>query len=105
MIYDERDYIDFYRAYNRIRASLYLYRLIKRLRTYIEYYSEYRIHQTLRYKFYEILKSIISSFISFFIICGDFVLKLSITANDIDTAFIFINKFIKRIKIISKRAT
>jgi hypothetical protein len=44
IIYDERDYINFYRVYDRIRISLYLYKLVKRFRTYIEYYSKYRIH-------------------------------------------------------------
>jgi hypothetical protein len=44
MIYDERGYIDFYRVYDRIRISLYLYKLVKRFRTYIEYYFEYRIY-------------------------------------------------------------
>jgi hypothetical protein len=100
MIHDEYDYIDFYRVYDRIRASLYLYKLIKGFRIYIEYCPEYRIYQIFRYKFYEILKSIISSFISFYIICGDFVLGLSVTTNDINTAFTFIDKFIKRVKII-----
>jgi hypothetical protein len=42
--HDEYDYTDFYRVYDRIRASLYLHKLAKRLRTYIEHYSEYRIH-------------------------------------------------------------
>jgi hypothetical protein len=105
MAYDEYDHTDFHRAYDRIRASLYLYKLAKRLRIYIEHYFKYRIHQTFRHKFYEILKSIISSFISFYIICGDFVLELPVTINDIDTALIFINKFIKCVKIIPERAT
>jgi hypothetical protein len=104
MIHDERDYINFYRIYDRIRISLYLYKLIKCFRTYIEYYFEYRSYQIFRYKFYGILKSIISLFIFFYIICGDFVLELSITVNDMNTAFIFINKFTKRIKIILGRA-
>jgi hypothetical protein len=65
IIYDERDYIDFYRVYDRIRVSLYLYKLIKRFRTYIEYYSKYRIYQIFRHKFYKIFKSIISPFIFF----------------------------------------
>jgi hypothetical protein len=104
MIYNERDYINFYRVYDRIRASLYLYKLAKRLRTYIEHYFKYRIHQIFRHKFYKILKLIISPSISFYIICGDFVLKLSVTINGINTVFTFINKFIKRVKIISKRA-
>jgi hypothetical protein len=104
MIYDERDYINFYRVYDRIRISLYLYKLIKRLRTYIEYYPKYRIYQIFRHKFYEILKSIILSFIFFYIICGDFVLELLITMNDINITFIFIDKFIKRVKIISEQA-
>jgi hypothetical protein len=104
MVYDEYDYIDFYRAYDRIRASLYLYKLVKRFRTYIEHYFKYRIHQIFRYKFYGILKSIISLFIFFYIICGDFVLKLPVTVDGIDTTFIFTNKFIKRVKIISERA-
>jgi hypothetical protein len=37
IIHDKRDHINFHRAYDRIRASLYLYRLVKRLRMYIEY--------------------------------------------------------------------
>jgi hypothetical protein len=100
IVHDERDHINFYRAYDRIRASLYLYKLVKRFRMYIEYYPKYRIHEIFRYQFYKILKSIISSFISFYIIYGDFVLGLSITADGIDIAFIFIDKFIKRVKII-----
>jgi hypothetical protein len=105
MIYNERDYINFYRVYDRIRVSLYLYKLIKRLRTYIEYCFKYRIHQIFRYKFYKALKLIISSFISFYIICGDFVLELFVTVNGMDITFTFINKFIKCIKIILERAT
>jgi hypothetical protein len=104
IIYDKYNYIDFYRVYNRIRISLYLYKLIKYFRTYIEYYLKYRIYQIFRHKFYEILKSIVSSFIPFYIICGDFVLELLITVNDINTTFIFIDKFTKRIKIILERA-
>jgi hypothetical protein len=104
MTHDKYNYIDFHRAYDRIRASLYLYKLVKRFRTYIEYYSEYRIHQIFRHKSYKILKSIISPFILFYIIYGDFVLELPITINGINIAFTFINKFIKRIKIISERA-
>jgi hypothetical protein len=93
MAHDEYNHINFYRAYDRIRISLYLHKLAKRFRTYIEYCSKYQIHQIFRHKFYEILKSIISPFIPFYIICGDFVLKLLITINDINTAFIFIDKF------------
>jgi uncharacterized membrane-anchored protein len=100
MIYDERDYINFYRVYDRIRISLYLYKLVKRFRMYIEYYFKYRISQIFRYKFYKILKSIISSFILFYIICGDFVLELPTTMDDINIAFTFIDKFTKYIKII-----
>jgi hypothetical protein len=33
------------------------------------------------------------------------VLELPVTVNDMNTAFTFINKFIKYIKIISERAT
>jgi hypothetical protein len=44
MAHDEYDYINFYREYNRIRALLYLYKLVKRLRIYIEYYFKYRIY-------------------------------------------------------------
>jgi hypothetical protein len=72
---------------------------------YIEYYFKYRIYQIFRYKTYEILKSIISPFIPFYIICGDFVLELSFIVNDINTTFTFTNKFIKRVKIIPERAT
>jgi hypothetical protein len=68
--HDKYDYADFHRAYDRIRASLYLYKLAKRFRTYIEYYSKYRTYQIFRHKFYEILKSIISPSILFHTICG-----------------------------------
>jgi hypothetical protein len=104
IIYDERNHIDFYRAYDRIRASLYLHKLAKRFRTYIEYCSEYRIFQIFRHKFYKILKSIISPFFFFYIICSDFVLELLVTMNGINIIFTFINKFIKYVKIIPERA-
>ena len=47
---------------------------------------------------------IISPFISFYIICGDFVLELPVTIDGMNIIFIFINKFIKYIKIISEQA-
>jgi hypothetical protein len=103
MVYDECDYTDFYRAYDRIRISLYLYKLIKRFRIYIEYYFKYRTHQLFRYKFYGILKWIISPSI-FYIIYGNFVLGLPIMVDGIDTALTFINKFTKCVKIISGQA-
>jgi hypothetical protein len=105
IVHNERDHINFYRVYDRIRISLYLYKLIKCLRTYIEHYFEYRIYQTLRHKSYGILKSIISLSIPFYIIYSDFMLELPVMANDINTIFIFINKVTKRIKINLGRAT
>jgi hypothetical protein len=85
MIHDECGHTDFHRAYDCIRASLYLYKLVKRLRTYIEHCPKYRTHQTFRHKSYEILKPITSPFIPFHIICGDFVLGLPATVDGMDT--------------------
>jgi hypothetical protein len=105
MAHDEHGHADFHRAYDRIRTSLYLYKLAKRLRTYIEHYPEYRTHQIFRHKSHGTLKSITSPSIPFHTICGDFVLELPATVDDMDTALTLTDKFTKRVKIIPGRAT
>ena len=56
----------------------------------------------IRYKFYSSLQSIIILSILFFCITIDFILCLSISSKEFDTAIAIVDKFIKYIDIISE---
>ena len=98
--HDQIYHNDFHRTYNWIISLIYIRQLIKRLRTYITYCFEYQFNQTKRYFIYEKLTSIMSLFISFYIIIINWIILLSIIKVDFNILFIITCKFIKRILLI-----
>lgn len=78
----------------------------KRLRQYIEHCSICALNQTKRHKFYEFLLSIDRLDISFHTIVMNIVITLSSTTfENFDNFFIVINKFFKRILLLSDLVT
>ena len=103
LIYDRQHYKDYYRTYDRISNSIYLRHLFKHLRIYVEYYSKCELNQTRRHKSYDSIILIDRPDISFHIIAINFIVALSITAEESNNLLIVINKFLKRVLLISKK--
>lgn len=75
------------------------------MRTYIDYYLEYKLNQIKRYKSYESIISINRPEISFHTIAMNFVVALSMITNDYNFLLIVTNKFFKRVLILSSLTT
>ena len=75
--------------------------LTKHLRTYIDYCSKCELNQIKRHKPYESMISIDRSEIPFHIIIMNFIVALSVIANGCDCLLIVIDKFFKRVLMMS----
>ena len=83
--------------------ELFIYKIIKQLKQYIDHCSDCQINYSRQHCFYESLQSILFSSISFHIITMNFILKLS--KNKFNMLMIVVNKFIKHIIFISGKST
>ena len=95
-IYDVTYYNEFMHIYDRLCYFIYCCWLIKYLKIYIIYCSNYQRNQTKRYSIYENLNSIVTFAISFHIIIMNFIMTLLFN-RDKNILLIIICKFIKRI--------
>ena len=75
-VHDENHHFEIHRNYDRISNILYIFRLFKKIRKYIEHCSICQLTQTKRHKFYDEFMSIISTSRFFHIIAIDFILVL-----------------------------
>lgn len=105
LTHDEQSHEEFHRTYDRLIASMYIRKLSRRLQKYIRYCSECQVNQTKRHSSYEILKSIQSLAISFHTITINFVLALSTTMQSLNNLLTIIDKFSKKILLLSKKDT
>ena len=103
--YDENYYCDFHRVYVRIFEFLYIKHLIKKFRRYIKHCKKCIENQIVKHAFYDELHSIKSIVLSFHIIIIDFIFALSENLNDMNVVFITIDKFFKRISLLTKKIT
>ena len=100
--HDENQHFDVHRCYERIANILYVSRLFRKIRRYIEHCSICQLTQIKRHRLYDELNSIISSSTSFHIIIMNFIFVLS---NDFDALFIVICKYSRRITFIVDKKT
>ena len=91
---------DFMRIYDRLRHSIYVHSMIKRLKIYIIHCSNCQINQIKRHFAYDELTSIISSAIFFHTIAMNFIVKLSFS-RDMNVLLTITCKFFKKILLIS----
>ena len=101
LAHDRQHHGGYHRIYDRISNSIYLRHLFKHLRTYIEHCPKCELNQTRRHKSYGSIISIDRSGISFHIIVMDFIVTLSDTVEGFDSLLIVIDKFSKRVLLIS----
>ena len=102
LAHDQNQHSGATRCFHRIRESIFILRLSKKLRIYIDHCSQCQLNQTKRHKIYEELMFIISSAISFHTMTMNFIMTIS---NDFDTLLIIICKFSKRLIIIAEKST
>ena len=97
LIYDDNTYTNIHKYYNRLVKTLFISRLLRKIRRYIEYCSSCQLTQIKRYRSYEKLMSIVSSSYSFHIITMNFILILF---DNLNVVLIVIDKFSRRIIFI-----
>ena len=102
---DFNEHIDFDRTYQKIINSWYIRDLFKHLTNYLKHCSQCSVNRTRRHRFYDNLQLIFSSSISFHIIFIDFVLALSNSHIEMNIIMFVIDKFSKRIIIVSDKDT
>ena len=97
LIYDNNAYTSIHKYYNRLIKTLFISRLLRKFRRYIEYCSSYQLTQIKRHCLYEKLMLIMSSSYSFHIIAINFILILF---DNLNIVLIVIDKFSRRIIFI-----
>jgi len=102
IVYDDIDYSEYAQIHERLINLLYFYDLSKNLYEYIQHCLQCQLSQTLHYKSYDVLQSIITSSYSFYTLTIDFILTLSLSKSDkYNTIISVTDKFSKAITLIS----
>jgi len=102
IVYDDIDYSEYAQIHERLINLLYFYDLSKNLYEYIQHCLQCQLSQTLHYKSYDVLQSIITSSYSFHTLTIDFILTLSLSKSDkYNTIILVTDKFSKAITLIS----
>ena len=95
--HDSNQHFDAHRCFLRINDTLFIFKLSKKIRVYINHCSDCQFNQTKRHRSYEELMSINSSSISFHTIAINFILAIF---ENLDTFLTITCKFFKRLTII-----
>ncbi len=98
-------HVEFHRTYQHIAESLYIRKLSIRLRKFIEHCLNCLLYQTRRHQSYEELQFIKTMNVLFHTITMNFVMMLSISQEEYDYMLIIIDKFFKRMMMISSKTT
>ena len=96
LTHDQQHHSEFHCTYDWIFSSLFLWHLIRQLKRYIFYCSEYQVNQMKHYSLYGLLQFILMLSISFHIIIMNFVLALLLTDSEQFNNFLIVtDKFTK----------
>lgn len=95
-IYDKH-HIEIHQCFQRITKMLYILRLLRKLRTYIEHCLLCQINQIKRYRFYDKLMSISLLTYSFYTIAINFIVIL---LEKYDCLLTITNKFSRRLLLL-----
>ena len=102
LVHDENHHSEVHRNYDRISSILYISRLFRKIKKYIEHCSICQLAQTKRHRFYDELMSIISTSRLFHTIAIDFILVLS---DELNITMFVICKHFKRTSLILDKET
>ncbi len=95
---------DFHWIYQRIVEIMYVQKLAFRLRKFIDHCLKCQLYQIRRHQSYNKMISINFANIFFYTITLDFILALSISINELKCLLIIIDKFFKRLMLISDKS-
>ena len=95
--HDENHHAEAHRCYSRISEILFIFKLLKKFRVYIEHCSSCQVNQIKKHAFYEKLMFISTAPQPFHIIIMNFIVKL---LNKYDCLFIITDKFSCRVLFI-----
>ena len=102
LAHDENYHSEVHRNYDKISSILYIFRLFKKIRKYIEYCSICQLIQTKRHRLYDELMSIISTSRFFHIIAIDFIFVLF---DELNITMFVTCKHFRRISLIFDKET
>ena len=97
------DHFDYVKCFEHIVFLWYIRDLSRYLRDYLKHCSKCQMYQIKRHASYEFMQSIFTSIIFFHTITMNFILILSFSEEDFDIAFSIIDKFIKRMIVVSDK--
>ncbi len=103
IIHNKYAHAGFHRAYDTIIASVYIRNLSRRLRIYINHYTQYQLLQTTRYTLFEALHPIVGPPIPFYIVTADFILALPKIKDGKNCILTITCKFSKKIELIPEK--
>jgi hypothetical protein len=103
LAYDDQTYAEYARLMAKLRKSLYIAKLSRRIKKYIEHYPVYNRYQTLRHQPYgkQISISVIDKL--FYTVTLDFILVLPESPKNFNVLLIIIDKYSKRVALISDK--
>ena len=102
IIYDQNHHCGFHRIYVRTIDAIYIRHFFIRLKRYIRHYKQCLKEQTTKHVSYEQLISIKIMTLFFHTITIDFIISFSSFETDMNVVFIIIDKYFKRISMLSK---
>ena len=102
MIHDENQHFERHRCYQRISNFVYVSRLFKKFRFYIEHCLDCQLNQIKRHRLYEKMIFIFNTFKSFHTLIMNFIVDLS---NEFDVLLTITNKFFRRVMFIYDKST
>lgn len=102
LAHDQNQHSGATRCFHRIRETIFIPRLSRKLRVYIDHCPQCQLNQTVRHKAYGELMPIVSPAIPFHTVAMDFIMAIP---DDFDTLLTITCKFSKRLTIIPGKST
>ena len=102
MIHDDNHHSDTHRCFTKISETTFIFRLLKKIRTYIKHCSACQMNQTKRHKPYDELMSVSTESQPFHTITMDFIVDLP---DKYDCLLTITDKFSRSIQLITKYIT
>ncbi|SLM34971.1 transposon tf2-1 polyprotein [Lasallia pustulata] len=105
LAHDDNHHCGFHRAYDAVTSNLYLRKLSKRLKRYIDHCYSCQLNQTKRHATYGSMVPIVMKSLPFRTIAMDFILGLPETEEGFDVALSVTDKCSKRVTLLPGKNT
>ena len=102
LAHDDNQHVEAHRCFHRISKTMFISRLLRKIRSYVDHCLSCQVNQTKRHRSYEELMSIFTTSHSFHIIAMNFIVGL---LDKYDSLLIITNKFSRRLLLILEYIT